>query len=449
MGVQALDRIEQRILDQIDAHREEILTFARDIYTHAELGYKEFRTSEKFAEALQKQNLTSIQRELAVTGVKGYLKDPANTEGPTVALIGEMDALRIPAHRCANPETQGAHCCGHHAQLAGVFGAVFALTDPEVADSLDGNVVFFAVPAEEYGEIEFKNQLLKEGKIRYGGGKCELIRIGAFDDIDLSVAHHIGFEGLEVGNPSSNGFVSKVVRILGRASHAAAAPHKGINALNAAALGHSALQYQRETFRDADTVRVHPIMTKGGDLVNVIPDEAVLEILVRARNLEAITDASAKTDRSYRAGADALGAGYEIQTMPGYLPQIPSPAHPAVLTAAELVAPGKAVPVDTTVHTTASTDLGDLEHIQPVLCFRTGGAVGTIHSPAFDIVDEEEAYIQTAKIFALSAYHLLRNHAEQAIQTVEEYEPVFTRESYVEFMESQIRTQKKEAETLG
>ena len=52
-------------------------------------------------------------------------------------------------------------------------------------------MVFFATPAEEYGEIEFKNQLREQGKIRYGGGKCELIRTGAFDDIDLCLAHHI------------------------------------------------------------------------------------------------------------------------------------------------------------------------------------------------------------------------------------------------------------------
>lgn len=71
-----------------------------------------------------------------------------------------------------------------------MVGAAIALADHEVASSLDGQVVFFVVPAEEYGEIEFKNQLKNEGKIRYGGGKCELIRIGAFDDIDLNLAHH-------------------------------------------------------------------------------------------------------------------------------------------------------------------------------------------------------------------------------------------------------------------
>jgi amidohydrolase len=438
-----MDAIEGRILKKIDENREAILAFGRDIYTHAELGFKEFRSAGKFAEQLRAFNLPVVETGLALTGVKGYLKPKG--PGPTLALIGELDALRIPSHRYVNPETQAAHCCGHHAQLAGVMGAAFALTDPAVAAALGGNVVFFAVPAEEYGEIAFKNQLKEEGKIRYGGGKSELIRIGAFDDITLNIAHHSSGEGISVGNGSSNGFVSKVIRILGRAAHAAGAPHKGVNALNAAALGHTALQYQRETFRDEDHVRVHPIITKGGDLVNVIPDEVVLEALVRGKNTEAILDADRKTDRAYKAGADALGAGYEIETMPGYLPQIPGAAHPALVEAVQLAAPGKEFKLtEASYHGGGSTDVGDLQHIQPVLTFHTGGVTGALHSPDFDVADEEEAYILTAQVFALGAYRLLKDNAAQAKDTAAKYRPVFTRDSYIEFMESLIRKERKE-----
>ncbi|MDR3174896.1 MAG: amidohydrolase [Treponema sp.] len=434
-----MDTIEARIIKRIDENREAIIAFARDIYTHAELGFKEFRTAGKFAEQMRALNMPVVETGLALTGVKGYLKPKG--PGITLALIGELDALRIPAHRYVNPETQAAHCCGHHAQLAGIIGAAFALAD--VAAALDGNVVFFAVPAEEYGEIAFKNQLKEEGKIRYGGGKCELIRTGAFDDISLSIVHHSSGEGISVGNGSSNGFVSKVIRIFGRAAHAAAAPHKGINALNAAALGHTALQYQRETFKDEDHVRVHPIITKGGDLVNVIPDEVVLETLVRGKNTGAILDADRKTDRAYKAGAEALGAGYEIETMPGYLPQIPGAPNAALVEAVKLASPGKEFNlVEPSYHGGGSTDVGDLQHIQPVLTFHTGGIAGAAHSPEFDVVDEDEAYIATAKIFALGAYRLLKDGAARDV--VDNYKPVFTKESYIEFMESLIRKERKE-----
>ena len=191
---------------------------------------------------------------LAITGTKAYLNEEKK-DTASLALLGELDALRIPEHAHANPETDAAHCCGHHAQMAGIFGAALALTVPEIAEKLDGQVVFFATPAEEYGEIGFKNELRAQEKIKYGGGKCELIRIGAFDDIDLNLAHHttIGNE-VVIRKGSGNGFVSKVIRYKGKAAHAAGSPHLGVNALNAAALGLTALQYQRETFQDKDTV---------------------------------------------------------------------------------------------------------------------------------------------------------------------------------------------------
>ncbi len=192
-----MDNTQQRIIDLIDASKEDIIDFARDIYDHAELDYKEFKTSAKFAAFLKKLNLR-VQEGFAITGVKGYLNEDKK-DNTSLALIGELDALRIPNHAHANPETNAAHCCGHHAQLAGVIGAAIALSDKEVSEALDGQIVFFAVPSEEYGEIEFKNKLKEEGKIRYGGGKSELIRIGAFDDVDLSIAHHIGLEPVSVG----------------------------------------------------------------------------------------------------------------------------------------------------------------------------------------------------------------------------------------------------------
>ena len=277
-----LDETEQKIIDIIDAHRDQIIDFAKDIYTHAELGYKEFRTAEKFANFMKALGLPT-KEHLAVTGVKAYLNEEKK-DNVSLALIGELDALRIPEHKYANPETQGAHCCGHHAQLAGVIGAAIALTNPEVKEKLDGQVVLFAVPAEEYGEIEFKNKLTDEGKIKYGSGKCELIRIGAFDDIDLDIVHHIGDKDISGG----------------------------------------------------------------------------------------------------------------------------------------------------------STDVGDVQHIQPVLTFNTGGKVSGLHSVDFDIVDDELAYVVTAKIFALSAYRLLKNDAEKAKEVVENYHPIFTKDAYIQYMNSFI-----------
>lgn len=436
-----INAIEKQIIDIIDSHRDEIIGFARDIYSHAELGYKEFETSRKFVEFSRKLGL-DVEEGLAVTGAKAYLNQDKR-DGISLALIGELDALRIPNHAYVNPETQAAHCCGHHAQLAGIIGAAIALSTPAIAQELDGQVVFFAVPAEEYGEIEFKNQLREEGKIKYGGGKCELIRIGAFDDIDLNLAHHsANGNAVTFKQGANNGFVSKVIRYHGKAAHAAGSPQLGINALNAASIGLTALAYHRETFRDSDHVRIHPIVTKGGNLVNVVPDEVVIETLVRASNQDAIVDAAEKTDRAFFAGGAALGAAVEIETMPGYLPTLPQEPDAELVEAAKIAADGRyevEIADDKGSVSGGSTDVGDVQHILPVYTFRTGGIEGNFHSADFRVVDEELAYIVTAKVFALGAYRLLRDGAKEAKRITAAYQPRFTKEAYVAFMDSMIK----------
>ena len=429
-----MDALEQKIIDRIVARRDDIVRFADDIYRHAELGYKEFRTAGKFYEALSPL-AEHTEEQLAVTGVKSYM-NTAKKGNFSLALIGELDALRIPNHAFANPETGAAHCCGHHAQLAGVVGAAFALADPEILSAMDGQLVFFAVPAEEYGEVEFKKTLMEQGKIRYGGGKCELIRIGAFDDIDACLAHHIGDSGIELGSGSNNGFVSKVITHRGKAAHAAARPEAGVNALSAASIGLTALAYNRETFRDQDSVRVHPILTRGGDLVNVVPEEAVVETLVRGRTLEAFADAARKTDRCFKAGAYAVGARYRIETMPGYLPTV-AQAFPEELIEGVRELTEKSVHIrDTGAHSAGSTDVGDVQQLLPVYTFHTGGMAGGAHQSDFAIVDEEEAYVLTAKIFAISAYRLLKDRAALAKRLKADYQPrLHSKEEYTAFMD--------------
>ncbi len=160
-----MDKIEQKICEIIDGKKEEIMAFGRDIFCHAELGYKEVRTSGKFVEEMKKLGLDA-ETGLAITGVKSYLKPKGSTEGPTLAVIGEMDALPIPNHPDAWSETGASHCCGHNAQLTGVVGAAMALADPEVAAAMGGNLCFMAVPAEEFVDMEYQGAADEGGQAR-------------------------------------------------------------------------------------------------------------------------------------------------------------------------------------------------------------------------------------------------------------------------------------------
>lgn len=430
-----MDIMEQKIIDLIEQHCDDIIKIGRNIWNYPELGYKEEKTSEYFKQHMKEMGV-EVKDRLAVTGVKGYLK-PEHDEELTIALIGEMDALPMSESPYACSATGAAHCCGHNAQMAGMMGALYALADPQVREALDGNVVFFAVPAEEFVEMEFKHQLMSEGTIAYGGGKSELIRIGVFDDIDIAVGHHTA-PGITVAlsNHQSNGFLSKIVHYHGVSAHAAEAPQKGVDAMNAANLGVVAINSQREAFKDEDSVRIHGFISNGGEAMNVIADQVTMEYSVRANNIPAILDAGKKFDRSIRAGAVATGCGAQIITMPGYLPVVPVDDNRVIEEAIrEAAGDYEVCDYDPGIVKGGSTDFGEVSHLLPVLQFNTGGYTNDLHDKNMHPEDEYLAYVVTAKIFALTAYKLLKNGAVYAKELKESYQAVLTKAQYLQFME--------------
>ena len=437
-----MDRIEQRILQLIESHSNDIIEVGRDVYRNAELGYQEHRRSALIREKLESLGIVCGEN-LAVTGFKGYLK-PKDAGSPVLAVIGEMDGLPISNHICANPETGASHCCGHNAQIAALIGAAIALSDPQVKEALGGNIVFMAVPAEEYVDMEFRMELQKKGVICYGGGKSELIRIGAFDDVDLAVGHHTvcNTNGYLLANGTTNGFVNKTVHFYGKAAHAADRPHEGINALNAAQLMLHAIDLQRETFRDQDAVRIHSILTEAGTATNVITERACVESSVRAKRIDALRDASRKYDRAVRAGAVALGCRAEIITTPGYLPVHPlQDTHWMEQVLEDLSIEAKAHGHDYSVgyrrqdfHEAGSTDFGELSSLLPVYQFRTGGYKGALHNADICVTNEQLAYVEAAKAFALLSYRLMKDRAQGAKETIEHFTPAITKEQYFAYM---------------
>ncbi len=165
-----MNEIEQRILRIIDDHAQELQDLAQDIFTHAEQGYHEYRTAELAADFLRKLGLEP-RTGLAITGLRASV---GSGKGPNVALIGELDGLACPDHPAANKGF--AHACGHYAQMICMLGAALALSDPQVAASLDGTATFFAVPAEEFQDASVRKEVRESHDVHCMGGKCELIR---------------------------------------------------------------------------------------------------------------------------------------------------------------------------------------------------------------------------------------------------------------------------------
>lgn len=432
-----VDAVERKILSVIDAHAEELQQLANDIFCHAEQGYHEFRTAKLVSDYLKKLGLQT-REGLAITGVKAKI---GQKEGPNIALIGELDAVACPTHPQASPDGF-AHACGHHAQIVCMLGAALALSDPEVADALDGTATIFAVPAEEVQDSALREKVRKSHDVHCVGGKCELLRRGEFDEIDMALTTHTlmlnrdSDADLVLGNSACNGFIGKTVYFRGKASHAAAAPHLGVNALNAATLGLTALGMIRETFQEKDCIRVHPVISKGGEAINVVPSEVVVDMMVRANHQRAIEEVSEKVDRCFRGAAMAIGCDVEIVNSQGYMP-CPQRLPEQVLwdCAALLGDEWKVEGIPEGVCNTASTDVGDLFAVMPVVNFTVGGSSGALHSQDYQVTDPVVAHILPAKMMALLAYRLLRNGAEEARKIIQDYDAPYTVEEYKAYTE--------------
>jgi len=425
--------LKRRVFEAIDRRAGEIIGIGERIASNAEMGFKEVKTARLVRETLEGLGLEP-RTGLAMTGVRADAHGRAG-EGPTFALIGELDGLRVTGHPNADPETGAAHACGHNAQVAGMLGAAMGLLDAKAFDHFAGRVALFAVPAEEGGDIEWRQGQIQAGKLEFPCGKQELIRLGHFDDVDLAMMIHTNWrrEDGKAGVPASNnGRVGKTARFIGRAAHAGSAPHLGVNALYAAQIALAGINAVRETFRDDDSIRVHPILTHGGSQVNVIPGDARLEMYVRGKSAEGVADASAKVDRALRAGALALGARVEIETLPGPMPLLCDPSMAKLFETAARGLGGdehyRNIP-----HRSGSTDMGDLSQIMPILHPYMGGATGTGHSAEFRIVDPQLGYVLPAKALACMAIDLLAEGGTGAREVLKTAKPPMTREGYLAF----------------
>ncbi len=408
--------------------KREIFALGETLGAIPESGFAEVRTMETLAERFRALGL-SPETELAVTGVRASA-GPA--DAPEIILLADMDAL----------PTRGVpgemmHSCGHHAQMT-VMCAVFeALLAAGVPDRLGFRVSFVGAPAEEYTHIDYRKALRREGKIRYLSGKQELIRLGVFDRAACVIKYHSMADRpdrMATINGTLNGFLAKQVLFIGKAAHAGAAPHEGINALNAASIALMAIHSQRETFRDEDHIRVHPVLKEGGTTVNTVPDRAFLETYVRGASVPAIRAAAGKVDRAVAAGAMAVGAQVTISTTPGYLPFNPCPALGAMLEeSASRFLPARAMELHD--HSYASDDIGDVASLVPACQLGFSGFSGTIHGADFTVCDPERAYMLPARILADLTLRLGANHGARAREIQEAFIPTMKKEEYLAFLD--------------
>ena len=441
----ANEDIKQAVQAEIDRNADGLIGMAKDILSNPEPGFREVKTAKLTADWFRKLGL-SPEEGIGITGVKAVVD--GGSSGPTVAVMGELDSMIVPGHSYADPVTNAAHACGHHIQIAMMLGVAAGLKASGVLEKLSGRVAFMAVPAEEYIEIEYRDELRRQGKLEFLGGKAEFIRLGHLDDVDMAMMTHaigpvrdsLGAGISDAGKPAklavggtNNGMIAKKIQFIGKAAHAGGAPHRGINALNAATLALSAIHAQRETFRDEDSIRIHPIITRGGAAVSSVPADVRMETFVRGRSVEAFMAANEKVDRALRAGALAVGASVNITTLPGYLPIVNDRAFTGVYrqNAGKLVGEDHIAELG---HRTGSTDMGDVSHLMPVIHPYVASATGVPHGTDFVVQDYALGVITGAKAMAMTVIDLLADGGQLAKQIKGAYKAPMDKNEYLAFL---------------
>jgi amidohydrolase len=401
-----------KIFSAVDKNRDLILSAERHIWKNPEIGYREWKTSAYLEEKFEKlgYNLTRAGN------IPGFYTDlDTGLPGPKILIFGELESLVCKDHPESNPETGAVHACGHNAQCAMLLGVAAALKEKSMLDGLCGSIRLCGVPAEEGVDITYRENLRKSGVIQYYSGKIEFLHRGYFDDVDMAIMVHVTNKekGFSI-TKGSNGNIKKRIIYKGVAAHAGAHPYDGINALYAANLGLNAINALRETFKDEEHIRVHPIITKGGETANAIPAEVAMECYVRGMSNDAIYSVNNKVNRALAGTAASMGANVRVSDRPGSSPLINDMNLMNVAKIVmEEISGSENIEIIDQFHA-GCTDMGDISAVMPAIHPYTAGAVGRSHGNNYYINNPDEACINPTKMIMGMIYLLLSNNAERA-----------------------------------
>ena len=399
MSKEALFQQSDRAIEQ---NAEKIIDIARDLWQNPETGYREIRSSRVLVNALQQLGFT-VKTDLAVTGFRADLD--TGKPGPTIAIMGEYDALLIPSH----PEAVDgkAHSCGHNTSAAGLIGTAIGLQAAVNSGGLCGKIAFIGTPAEEGIELEYRQSMVTAGKIRSIAGKSQLIRERVLDDVDIAFMHHISNK---FGFNDHNGSVCKKIIFSGKSCHASA-PQNGINALNAMNLALHAIALLRESYSNSDKVRFHGIVSDGGQSVNILPDRVEMDYMLRAETVEKLVELNRRFDNAVKYSALAAECACDITTM-----HYSMPLYDDLQLGKELENVVRELFPDADydfnrVFYASCTDMGDVATVIPAVHGYVPGMRGTAHGKDFFIDDYYAATVVPARINARLAIELLRDNA--------------------------------------
>ena len=352
-----LAALKERLRAEVEARAERLVALSHEIHEHPETNYEEHFAHDVLTRALEDEGL-EVQR--AAFGVDTAFAATAGDDGPTIAVLLEYDAL---------PGL--GHACGHNIIATAGLGA--GLAAAALAEEAGGRILVLGTPAEEGG-----------------GGKILMARAGAFDRVDAAMMVHPA--GDDLARMQVIAVQELVATYTGQAAHAAAFPHRGRNALDAAVLGYLNVAALRQHILPEE--RIHGVFLEAGEKPNIVPARAVTEWMVRSTSITALDPLKARVAACLDAGAAAAGCAVDIAWKPVvYADMIDNEAMVA-LYSANAAALGRTVrEPEGEAAVVGSTDMGNVSYlvpsIHPMIAAAPSGL--PIHTPEFATSARSEA----------------------------------------------------------
>ncbi len=388
------ENLKQQACSEIDRQSSALIELSRRIHANPELRFEEERAAGWLADYLEGVGF-AVDR--AAYGLATAFAAEKGSGRPRVAVLCEYDAL---------PEI--GHACGHNVIAAAGAGAAAGLA--RVIDGLQGSVRVLGTPAEEGG-----------------GGKVLMARGGAFEEVDIAMMiHPSGADLLEI---DALAITSLEVEYSGRAAHAAAAPHHGINALDALVGAYSAIAQLRQHIAPGE--RIHGIITDGGQAPNIVPERAAGVFYVRAPSRVDLERLEKRVLDCFRAGALATGAKLTVTKVGEDYEEMRTNSPLAALYAANLEKLGRKVGFAGKV--TGSTDMGNVSHLVPSIhpMLQIAPADVPLHTQEFcqwaGSERGDRGVVDGAKVLAMTAIDFLADaDLRDAVRTAFTTDPAAT-----------------------
>ena len=373
--------MKDKIAAVVDARSDSLKSLAREIFSYEETAFQEVRSSRALADYLEK---AGFEVEWGMAGMETAFVARYGRGRPHIGLMGEYDAL---------PEV--GHACGHNMIGTISAGAAVAIKESGCLEGREGTILFLGCPAEEHG-----------------GGKVLLDGAGAFNGLDAAMIIHPA--STSTGYDISFAIKRLFVEFFGKAAHAAAAPQKGVNALDAMLSFFNGIALMRQQM--TERTRVHGIILNGGQSFNTIPDYTKAEMGIRALRMEEVLELETRLAAVAEGAARATGCTVKVTQAEPPQPEVYVNVPLARTLDANYARVGEKTTMRTYGQGVGSTDVGIVTHrvpgIQGYIDITAGASIPT-HSREFAAAASSEygyeAMLRATKALALTAFDLFND----------------------------------------